>query len=381
MAGEYFVRALMGVRNVSATYTIDQGQMLPGYSPGTRYFGMQNVDGVLAPGLPFVLGYSDPNFFENALANGWITTDTLLNMPAIISNRESFTLRSTIEPFPSLRIDVNADRRYAESVSEYFRAGPSGTFPDNLRNRMISGNFSISILSWGTAFEKIDDANNYLSATFEAFKDNTIIISQRRADERQRIDPGYNPDIDPVSGLPITGPYKNGYNLTSREVLIPAFFAAYTKRDPHKVTLEDFPSAFNMMPNWRINFDGLSRFEFVQKVFRSVNLMHQYRSTYSIGSFTTNLNYDEGSSGISRIRDLQSNFLPRYEMNVVSISEQFSPLLNIDLNWKNSLTTRVEWKKSRTVTLNLASNQVADVRNDELIIGVGYRFDDVSDYS
>jgi cell surface protein SprA len=160
-------------------------------------------------------------------------------------------------------------------------------------------------------------------------------------------------------------------------VLIPAFIAAYTKSDPKKVGLEAFPSALRMMPNWRINFDGLSRFAFVQKVFRSVNLSHQYRSTYSVGSFATNLNYSHDASGISYLRDLQHNFLTQYEMNVVTINEQFSPLINVDLNWKNSLTTRVEWKKSRTVSLNLTSNQIADARSDELVVGAGYRFDNV----
>ena len=53
-------------------------------------------------------------------------------------------------------------------------------------------------------------------------------------------------------------------------------------------------------------------------------------------------------------------------------------LINVDMNWKNSLTTRFEWRKSRTVTLNLTSNQVADARINELIFGAGYRFDDVS---
>jgi len=138
-----------------------------------------------------------------------------------------------------------------------------------------------------------------------------------------------------------------------------------------------FPTLLNMMPNWRINFDGLSRFELVQKVFRSVNIAHQYRSTYTIGAYTTNLYYNEEDDGISRIRDLDLNFIPQYELNVVTINEQFSPMINVDLNWKNSLTTRFEWKKSRTVSLNLANNQVADVRNNELIIGAGYRFDDV----
>jgi cell surface protein SprA len=47
------------------------------------------------------------------------------------------------------------------------------------------------------------------------------------------------------------------------------------------------------------------------------------------------------------------------------------------MNWKNSLTTRFEWKKSRIVTLNMTSNQVADARIDELVFGAGYRFDNV----
>jgi cell surface protein SprA len=242
---------------------------------------------------------------------------------------------------------------------------------------VVSGNFSISVISWGTAFEKISKKNLYISPTFEAFKKNLEIISQRRADERSKSNPGYDPDIDPSTGNPVEGPYKSGYGMTSREVLIPAFLAAYTKNSPYKVSLETFPSALRMMPNWRFTFDGLSKFEFIQKVFRSVSITHQYRSTYQVGNYTTNLNYISGINGINDIRDLQNNFIQQYEINVVSINEQFSPLINIDMNWKNSLTTRFEWKKSRTVSLNLTSNQIADARINELIIGAGYRFDEV----
>ena len=143
-------------------------------------------------------------------------------------------MRALVEPFPGMRIDINADRRFLESESAYYIADKNGNFPDSTRNRIISGNFSISIISWGTAFEKISKNNDYVSPTFEAFKKNTIIISERRAAERQKVDPGYNPDIDPKTGDTIEGPYKSGYGKTSREVLIPAFIAAYTKSDPSK---------------------------------------------------------------------------------------------------------------------------------------------------
>jgi cell surface protein SprA len=377
ITGEYFVRALMGIRSASLTYTSSQGEFLPGYMPGTKYLGMSEYNNILAPGWPFILGYSDPNFFDKAVTNGWLSTDSLLNTPASYNNKIDISFRSLVEPFPGMRIDINADRRFLETVSSYYNADINGHFPDSTRNRVVTGNFSISVISWGTSFEKISKKNDYVSPTFEAFKQNLAIISERRAEERAKADPAYNPDIDPATGNPVEGPYKSGYGKTSREVMIPAFIAAYTKTDPRKVTLETFPSALKMMPNWRLTFDGLSKFEFIQRVFRSITISHQYRSTYQIANYATNLNYSTDINGINSIRDLQNNFIQQYEINVVTINEQFSPLINIDMNWKNSLTTRFEWRKSRTVALNLTSNQIADARINELIIGAGYRFDNV----
>ena len=73
---------------------------------------------------------------------------------------------------------------------------------------MLSGNFSITVISWGTAFEKITKNNDYISPTFEAFKKNTVIISARRAAERRKKDPGYDPNTDPETGAPVEGPIK-----------------------------------------------------------------------------------------------------------------------------------------------------------------------------
>jgi cell surface protein SprA len=377
LTGEYLIRALMGIRSLTFTATNADGMFLPGYLPRTKFLGMSDYNNIMAPGWPFILGYNDSRFFDRALTNGWITTDTINNTPALSSKRRDISLRSMLEPFPGLRIDVNADRSFRQNISAYYVADRNGNFPDSTRNRIVSGSYSISVISWGTAFEKISKSDNYLSPTFEAFKRNLVIISGRRAAIRETAEPGYNPDIDPATGLPIADGFKNGYGKTSREVLVPAFLAAYTRSDPYKVTLETFPSAMKMMPNWRITFDGLSKFEFVQKVFRSITLSHQYRSTYQIGTYTTNLSYYANADGFSDARDLQANFLQQYELNTVSINEQFSPLINIDMNWKNSLTTRFEWKKSRTVALNLSSNQIADQRTNELVIGAGYRFDNV----
>ena len=119
------------------------------------------------------------------LSRGWLSTDTLLNTPASQNTNQTISFRSLIEPFPGFRIDLTADRRFNEAVSAYYIADHNGNFPDSLRNRIVSGNFTISVISWGTAFEKISKNNDYVSPTFEAFKKNTIIISERRAANRK----------------------------------------------------------------------------------------------------------------------------------------------------------------------------------------------------
>ena len=43
VTGEYMLRALMGVRSVSLTYTSAQGQYLPGFLPEARFMGMSRT--------------------------------------------------------------------------------------------------------------------------------------------------------------------------------------------------------------------------------------------------------------------------------------------------------------------------------------------------
>jgi cell surface protein SprA len=85
----------------------------------------------------------------------------------------------------------------------------------------------------------------------------------------------------------------------------------------------------------------------------------------------------EDIDGVPVAYDLQGNFMVERNINTVTISEQFSPLFNLSMDWKNSLTTRFEVKKSRTVGLNMANTQVNEVRSNEYVFGAGYRFNSV----
>ena len=141
-----------------------------------------------------------------------------------------------IEPFPGLRIDFNSDRRYLEAVSSYYIADYNGNFPDSTRNQIISGNFSISIISWGTSFEKISkDRMTMCLPHLKLLKKILLLFRNEGLKKDRELIPDMIRILILLTGEPVEGPYKSGYGPTSREVLIPAFLAAYTKSSPNKV--------------------------------------------------------------------------------------------------------------------------------------------------
>jgi len=358
---------LMGIKNVSLAYSTSGGTILPGYLPESGFFGSKVVGGRVTPGIPFILGWQDRNFGANAAANGWITDDPTVNSPYAMTSNENYNFRSSVEPFPSMRVDLTANRTLSKNISEFYLKDSSGVFRAN--SLTITGNFSMTIISAGTAFEVLGE-NDY-SQTFEDFKNYRITIAQRLRDQRAEIDPAYNGGADPETGFP------DGYGPTSQAVMIPAFLSAYTKTSPTVVSLATFPGLMSMRPNWRVNWDGLSQVEFIKKYLKTVTINHTYRSTYNVGSYNTNLTYVENEDGLAQTRDLLDNFLAQYDFASVAINEQFSPLLNFDLTWNNSLTSKVEMKKTRNLTLSFANQQITEMRNDEYIVGMGYRFEKV----
>ena len=127
------------------------------------------------------------------------------------------------------------------------------------------------------------------------------------------------------------------------------------------------------MPNWTITYDGFIKIPYIKKTFKQFTIGHAYRSTYSVGSFQTNLNYGNGDE----INMNNMSYHVAREISQVTINEQFSPLFKVDMTWKNSLLTKIEFKKSRVLALSLANNQLTETGSQEYVFGVGYRIKDV----
>jgi cell surface protein SprA len=365
--GDTFLRILMMVKNLSGTYSQSNGLGLPGYNQSTSMLGM-NSDWN-APGWDFVLGkqtgYGETgDFAEYAASNNWLVKQPLLNNKYLNSNNEQMNFRANIEPIPNMRLEITMQKSLSKTQNSFYRwvfDDPDNPDLDNgfFENQSLieTGSISYTVTTANTSFSKLDD--NFKSEVFDQFLKNRSPSSIRLGSESE-----YNLDLN-------DGFYE-GYGKTQQQVVITAFVAAYSKRD-----VESLPSQLiNSFPaiNWRITYDGFMKSKAFKKVFKTFTISHAYRSTLTAG-YLSNLGAGD-SLGFPSV-DINNNIIPQENIGSITISEQFSPLINVDMQWKNSLITKLEFDRSRTISLNLTNLQVLEISGQSYVIGLGYRINNV----
>ncbi len=354
---EGFLRILMGVRNAKFQYTQGHGIMLPGFTPEPDFMGI-NL-GMNAPGLGFVFG-EQKDIRLKAVERGWMTKDTLLNSAYNVKFNEALNVTASIEPLRDFRIEVTVTKQQGSYRQEYFKADRNGNFESY--SPSFRGSYTMSYILIGTSFTKDEAGDNNMSVLFEKMMSSRLIIAQRFAQE--------NPWSTGVDSLG----YPVGYGPDDQEVLAVAFLSAYKGQDPSKIGLTAFPKI--PLPNWRITYDGLSKLKLFRRFLRNLTLSHSYVSTYSVGNYVSNIQYKE-QDGFPTAFNAAGNFIPTRELNVVTITEQFSPLIRIDMGWINSLITTFEIRTARNLSFSFANNQLTEIKNTEYVAGIGYRFKNI----
>jgi cell surface protein SprA len=261
---------------------------------------------------------------------------------------------SIVEPFQDFRITLNATKREIGDYQEIFRnsADNPGEYLSISPNRI--GAYSISTIMIGTTFSR-DDFDN-VSPLFTDFENNRAIIKSR------------------LDGQ-ITG---GEYALNGQDVLIPSFIAAYRGKSASEINLNPFPKT--PLPNWRLDYRGLSRLNGLKDIFSSINITHAYESNYDASNFSNSLQYQRGLELYNTLQDIpvptevneSGQFIPIYVLNQVVLSERFSPLIGIDLLTKDRLNIAINYNKERNLGLNFSNSQVTEQRSSDIGINIGY---------
>ena len=378
-AGDLGMRFLMLVRKAQVTYRETSSLTVPGFFPEAGFMGQRKADNLYAPGFDFAFGFVPENFLEKAKQHNWLSQDTAVVQPATKATTTDFDIKLTLEPFPGFKIQLNGKRYTAETSQIIY------TY-DNLQEN-FTGSFNITQIAWRTAFDRIGSAeDNYPSASFSRFLQYRDLIQTR---VQTQYDGLVYPDRGFISGTPSANKaydIKRGrIDRNSADVLVPAFLAAYMGRDANKISLNPFMGLKNILPNWSVTYDGLGKLPWMKDHFRSVNLTHAYTCRYSVTSYNSYSTWvpalADDNKLVGFVRDVETDLpLPSsaYDIASVSITEQFSPLIGVNVAMKNSLTAKVEYRKQRNLTMNITSVQLMEGSTNELVIGAGYTVKDLN---
>ena len=366
------------LRKIQLTYRNTNSLTLPGFAPQAGFMGQSRSNDLYAPGFDFAFGFFGNDFVERAKTNGWLSGDTTVVQPATRTMTNDFDLKVTLEPFPGFKIQVNGKRYAAESSSIIYSF-------DQLQENM-TGSFNITQVAIGTAFQKIGTADeNFASAVFDQFLTNRDVFVSRVQEQ-------YEDVVYPSAGFiprELRGQkYDRKYGAVgsnSADVLVPAFLAAYTGRDASKMNMNPFLGLLRVLPNWSVTFDGLGKLPWIRDQFKSITLTHAYTCKYAIGSYSSYSTWtpagDLSNKQLGFIRNVENDApIPSsaYDISSVNLTENFSPLIGLNMTMKNSMTAKVEYRKQRNVSLNVTSVQISEGHTDEFVIGAGYTIKDLS---
>jgi cell surface protein SprA len=371
---EYSARTFMMLRSANFQYSQTDGMMLPGFRPEIGdWFGQGPSSAGNAPGWGFAFGDVQRSYIDKASDNGWFQKNSDNITPAMINSAKTLMGTALLEPIAGLKINLNSS--YMNSKDNEILYMYSG-MPETR-----SGTFTMSTIGLGGIFKSAGDANNnYNSNVFNKMLENRNIVSARINDKYSG---SKYPDAGFLAGTNFAGQeYNNAVGsagLNSSDVLIPAFIAAYTNKNPKKVGLTAFPSILSALPNWAITYDGLIKLPFVNKHFRSVSLSHRYSGIYSVGGYTSYLNWVNADIGgdLGYVKNTETDApVPSmgYEIASVTLQESFNPLFGLDATFLNNVTAGAKYNKNRTSNLNVSSYQLVEALTDDITVSLGYKY-------
>ena len=358
------------VKRIQINYSENNGSFLPGFLQTPGFIGS------FTPSFGYVFG-SQKDIRYLAARNGWLTVFPEFNQQYTSTTNTNLSFNANLVPINDLKIDLTAGRNYSDNLTESFNTvdfdndGLSDSYNSMIQNSI--GNFNISTVLIKTAFSTSDEYN---SEVFETFKSNRLIISRRLA-AQSGVDFS-NPDNfedGNLEGFPL------GFGKTSQSVLLPSFLAAYSGTDATKVSLSAFRDV--PIPNWSIRYSGFMKMKWFRKNFKRFSVTHGYNSMYTINQFRSNLDYTQPDFNQTYtlqnpdVFDQSDNYKNKTLFSNINLMEQFSPLIKVDIEMKNSFKLLTEIRKDRLLSLSFDNNLLTEIQGNEYIIGLGYRVKDL----
>ena len=250
-----------------------------------------------------------------------------------LSNEHQFEARTALSPSSSLNIDLNWEVSWSTQPTIDFRrrslqsglpGAPTPSTTTIERFRTESGNASASVWAFGSYESMVEGQLNKLRQATGA----TDTLGAGGA---------------PLTTTSTTADFRNGYLFGSSSIAGHGFVPM-------------------PLPGWTVRYSGLSDWPLIKRVTESVSINHSYNATYETG-FSSNSTAGETetiSVGADGINYREAEFQPES----ARISEQYRPLIGLDVTWPWDFETSLGW--TRRIVTKLVGSNVVERKTSEL---------------
>lgn len=364
-AGYFALRFVTALKSFNASVNITNGSRLPGYMGEPLLVGL-DPQHHWTPGPGYILGYNQ-DVVDDLLRYDLLSKDTLFNTPHEMSSNRTLSLSAELEPIRDFKISLTCTENYSSREEYYYKYMTEWESVEGPLSYVMTGAYTTTAWTMSTAFVNRDEL-------FASFLANRHSVADRLA--------AANPDpysSQQVLDTMLGETFPAGYSANQQTVLLTAFLATYLGQDAKERPFSPFMKM--PLPNWKINYNGLNKVQFLKKWFTNITLSHSYTSTYSVGNFYTDAaisgreDYDYGRE---TVLNNTGDYIPPLSMGAVQISEQFNPLIRVSVNMVNSFQFNFSLQKNRTLALSFSNNQLTETTRDGVTFGAGYRIKDIA---
>jgi cell surface protein SprA len=256
-----------------------------------------------------------------------------------LSNRHRFEGRTTLSPSQSLQADLSWNVQWSKQSDVTFRTQQNegqgrGRTETSTAERFTteSGENSASVWGFGSIVSLVEQQVSRLPEPGDEASD----------------------DVQPAGAVALTN--------TS---VADDFRNAYV-RGLGRIGAEGFAPV--PLPGWNVRYSGLSDWPLLGSIVESASLTHGYSAEYRSGysSVSTAGDTTEASLG-------QAFREPEFKIGQARLSEQYQPLLGVDITWPGNLDTSFKWNRKVETFLRTANLKVEEVKTTQLSGSISYR--------
>ena len=260
----------------------------------------------------------------------------------IFSDGNRLEAQTSLSPSQNLQVDLNWDLQWQNQQNVTFRQVTGEDLPDDVLRT-----------DEGVNFQRTIDESGENQVSIWAFGSYENMV-QRQIDALQ-------------------GALGSADTLGAGDVALTKVTGARDFREAFLSTPGSFGTQGFVpfpMPNWSVRYSGLSNWPLIRSVTESVSLEHRYTSNYrsrynSVSSSGELRTLTLGDQSVSYRK-------PDFEISSAQVSEQFQPIVGMDVTWLGGLQTNVDWNQSVTTFFRPSEMSVEERTTSELTVRASF---------